>query len=181
MVMRRAMGLVALIALLGLVSCADRTPIQPLIGFGPGGPFPPPTPPTPATSGGPADSLLEANRALWSQSGITSYRYRFNWVCFCLPEYVQVVDIIVIDGAIVSVVDASTGQPVSDQARAYYKTIDELFDFMRHAIDFPASSFRFVYDANLGYPADTYVDYVAGMADDEKGFRILGLSPLRRQ
>jgi hypothetical protein len=31
----------------------------------------------------------------------------------------------------------------------------------------------------LGYPASTFVDYIAGMADEEKGFRIYGLIPLR--
>jgi len=177
---RRATWLIAVIAALGMVSCGDRTPFRPF-GFGLGpGPFPPPTPPTPVASSGPADSLLEVNRALWSSSGIDSYRYRFRWECFCGEEYVRVVDITVLHGAIVSVVEASTGRPVSERAAAYYRTIDGLFDFLRGAIDRPADSVRSTYDANLGYPVETYIDYVAQAIDDEISFRIYGLSPLRR-
>jgi hypothetical protein len=91
------------------------------------------------------------------------------------------VDIVVVDGAIVSVLDASTGRPVSKESAAHYRTIDGLFDFMRGAIDYPASSVRSAYDVNLGYPAETYVDYVAQAIDDELSFRVFGLSPLPRQ
>lgn len=172
---RRATWLVASILVLGLASCSDQSPVKPR-----SWPLPAPTPPTPATPSGPADSLLEANRALWSASGIDSYRYRFRWECFCGEDFVRVVDIIVVDGAIVSVLDASTGRPVSEEAAAYYRTIDGLFDFVRGAIDGPASSVQSVYDANLGYPAETFIDYAANAIDDELRFRIFGLSPIRR-
>src|SRR5688572_17768793 len=126
---RRATWPIGVIAMLAM-SCADRTPFQP---FGSGlwpAPLPAPTPPTLVTSGGPADSLLEANRALWASSGVDSYRYRFRWECFCTHEYVRVVDITVMNGVIVSVVEASTGRPVSEEAAAYYRTINGLFDFL---------------------------------------------------
>ena len=149
-----------------------------MVAFGPWWPaLPAPTPPTPAAVSGPADSLLEANRALWSSSGVDSYRYRFRWECFC-GDYVQVVDIVVVNGAIASVVDASTGRPVSAEVAARYRTIDGIFGFLREAIDRPADSVRAVYDANLGYPAEGHVDYVLQVADEEMGFRIYGLSPL---
>lgn len=176
----RALWLLALTAMLGLMSCADRTPVEPVVAFGPS-PLPAPTPPTPATPGDPPDSLLEANRALWNASGIESYRYRFGWECFCGTDYLRVVDIIVVNGAIESVLDASTGRPVSEEAAAYYRTIDGLFDYIRAAIDRPAASVRSVYDMNLGYPADTFIDYAFNWADDEIRFRIYGLSPLDPQ
>jgi len=181
-VTRRAIWLIASIAVLGLASCSDRTPFRSLMPLSPGwSPLGAPTPPTPATPGGPADSLLEANRTLWSASGINSYRYRFRWECYCSEDYVRIVDIVVVDGAVVSVLDASTGRPVSKEVAAYYRTIDGLFDFVRGAIDYPASSVRSVYDANLGYPVETDVDYVANAIDDELRFRVFGRSPLPRQ
>ena len=177
MTRKRAALLIAVIAILGVVSCSDQTPFQPLgLGVWPV----PPTPPTPLTSSGPADSLLEANRALWASSGVDSYRYRFRWQCFCMDEYVRVVDITVMNGAIVSVVDASTGRPVSEEAAAYYRTIEGLFEFLRVAIDYPADSFHSTYDANLGYPVETQIDYVTGIADEELNFQIYGLSPVLR-
>ena len=179
---RRLFGLIAVIAALGLVSCADNISVKPIVGFGPEvpQPLPAPNPPTPTNPSGPADSLLDAHRALWATSGFDHYRYRFRWECFCTEEFVRTVDITVMNDAVVSVLDASTGRPVPDEYVVYYETIEGLFDFMQNAIDFPASSFRFVYDANLGYPSETYVDYVAGMADDERGFRIYGLSPIEQ-
>lgn len=90
-------------------------------------------------------------------------------------------DITVKNGAIVSVVEASTGRPVSAEAMAYYRTIEGLFDFLRQGIDFPAASFRSTYDANFGYPVEADIDYVTGLADDEMSFQIYGLSPLQQQ
>src|SRR5262245_46171756 len=172
----------AVVTLLGLSSCADQSPVEPLFPLGPGPqPFPAPNPPTPATPSGPADSLLEANRALWVSLGVDSYRYRFRWLCFCTTDYVQVVDITVKNGAVTSVVEASTGRPVTAQQAAYYRTIDGLFVVLRDAIDRPASSMHTVYEANLGFPIETDIDYVAAMADDELSFQVYGLTPLTRQ
>jgi len=179
---RGVIGLMAVVALLGLGSCADETPVEPLFQLGPGPqPFPAPSPPTPAAPSGPADSLLEANRALWVSLGVDSYRYRFRWLCYCTTDYVQVVDITVRDGTIVSVVEASSGRPVTAQQAAYYRTIDDLFVLLRDAIDQPAHSIHTVYEANLGFPIETDIDYVANMADDELSFQVYGLTPLTRQ
>lgn len=174
---RRTIWLIALIAIVGLASCGDRTPGRPLVAIG----WMQLLAPTPGSSSGPPDSLLEANRALWSSSGIHSYRYRFRWECFCTTDYVRIVDITVLNGAIVSVVDASTGSPVSPDAAAHYRTIDGLFDLMRQAIDYPAASVRSAYDVKFGYPAESSIDYAAQVADDELSFRVYGLSPIRSQ
>ena len=158
--------LLAVMAVSGLASCSDRMPNRPLIA-GPG---------SPPNSGAPLDSTLEANRALWSASGIDSYRYRFRWECFCVLEHIRVVDITVKRGTLVSVVDAETGATLGPEDAAQYRTIDGLFDFVREAIDFPAHSVQAAFDPDLGYPAVGYVDYVAPIADDEQGFRVYGLS-----
>jgi len=161
--------LLLLTAVLALASCSQGTPTQPLT----------PTP-TPAPTGGtPTDSSLAANRARWMGAGLRSYRYRFQWICFCTTEYVRLVDITVSQGAIVSVVDATTGMRLSTQEAAQYRTIDGLFDFVRTSMDQNPARIDVAFDARLGFPSMAYVDYVAGMADEELGFRIYELTPLR--
>jgi hypothetical protein len=134
------------------------------------------TPPTYIVT---TDSTLEANRARWSSSRIHAYRYRFRWECYCTTDYVRLVDVTVMRGSIVSVVDVATGKPLGEQAMARYRTIDGLFDFLREAIDRPAASTRSAFDPDLGYPSGGYVDYVASVADEEMAFQIYALSPVR--
>jgi hypothetical protein len=167
---RAAGWLLLLTGPLGLVSCSDRVPNRPQVA-------PSDTPPTYIV---PTDSTLETNRALWLSSGIHDYRYRFRWSCFCTNEYVRLVDVTVMRGSIVSVVDVSTGTPLGVEAMAGYRTVDGLFDFLREAIDLPAESIRSAFDPHLGYPSATQVDYVANVADEEMAFQIYALSPLHR-
>src|SRR5258706_8471868 len=89
-----------LIVVLGLASCSEGTPTEPRVY----------TPAPAPTGGAPTDSSLSANQARWTAAGLRSYRYRFQWVCFCVTEYVRTVDITVDRGRIVSVVDAATGE-----------------------------------------------------------------------
>lgn len=120
----------------------------------------------------PDDSLLDANRDRWLESGVDSYRYRFRWVCFCVPDHVRAVDVTVLNGAVASVVDAETRQPLDAAEAANYRTILQLFDFLGDAIDRPAHDIRAGFDPTLGFPSEAYVDYVANIADEELGFRV---------
>ena len=163
--------LLPVMAVLGLASCSDRLPSQPAVrnlGVAPAGEIP-------------LGSRLEANRARWAASGIDVYRYRFRWECFCVSDDVRVVDITVAGGTVMSVTDAETREPLSAQAAARYRTIDGLFDFVRESIDYPAESIHADFDSNLGYPSMAYVDYVAGIADEELGFRVYALTPFQRR
>lgn len=168
--MRTYRWLLPLMIVLGLASCSERMPSQPQAGTPGPGPAP--------TGGAPTDSALAANRARWSASGIHSYRYRFRWECYCVTDYVREVEITVVRGAIASVVDAQTGERLDDQAAARYRTIDGLFDFVRESMDYPADWINVAFDSQGGYPLAAHVDYVAGMADEEMGFRVYGLSPI---
>ena len=96
---------------------------------------------------------------------------------FCAPEQVRVVDITVVHGIIESVVDAETGAPLVPSAAAQYRTMDGLFDFVRESIDYPAASVTAAFNPQLGYAAQAYVDYVANLADEEMGFRVVSLRP----
>jgi hypothetical protein len=157
-------------AVLGFASCSDRLPSQPGAG----------TVESQASSGPVSASLLQASRARWSDSHVDSYRYRFRWECFCGANYVRTVDITVTRGAVTSVTEAETGKPLTREEVAGYRTIEGLFDFVRGAIDHSAASVNGAFDPGLGFPSAVNVDYVAGMADDEIGFRIYSLTPATR-
>jgi hypothetical protein len=157
-----------LLVVLGLASCSERMPTQPYVGSD--GP--------PPAGGAPTDSSLAASRARWSATGILSYRYRFRWECFCASEYVRVVDITVVRGAITSVVDAENGEALDTQAASRYRTIEGLFDFIRESMDYPAERITVAFDSRLGYPLAAYTDYVLQMADEELGFRVYSLRPI---
>jgi hypothetical protein len=160
--------LLLLVVVLGLASCSKQMPSQPQVG----------TPGPAPTGSSPSDSSLAANQARWSAAGIQSYRYRFRWGCFCVPDFTRVVDITVIHGAVVSVVDAATGIKLDDQSAARYRTIDGLFDFVRESMDYPADYINVAFNSSLGYPLAANVDYVAGLADDEMGFSVFALIPI---
>lgn len=149
-------------------SCSQRIPSKPDVA----------TPPPPPTSGAPTDSSLAANLARWSGTGIDSYRYRFRWICFCVIEYVRVVEITVVRGAVVSVVDVDTGRTLDAQAVANYKTIEGLFKFVRESMDYSPAHIDVGFDPHLGYPSVAYVDYVSNIADDEQGFQAYALRPI---
>jgi hypothetical protein len=151
-------------AVVGFASCSGRMPSQPLVGAVP-------------TTGPVSDSVLQASLGRWSDAHVVSYRYRFRWNCYCTQDYVRMVDITVTRGVVVSVTDAQTGVPLSDQAAANYRTIDGLFDFVRGAVDGSVASVNGAFDPTLGYPSLVSVDYAANTADDEKGFQIFSLMP----
>lgn len=161
--------LLPLMVVLGLASCSERMPSQPLVVV-PG--------PVPAGST-PTDSSLAANQSRWSANGFDSYRYHFRWECYCVTDYVREVVITVVRGTIVSVVDAQTGVRLDDQATARYRTIDGLFDFVRESMNYPAHRIDVAFDSMRGYPLAAQVDYVALMVDEELGFRVWGLTPVR--
>jgi len=161
---RAVLWLLSAAAVAGFASCSGRMPSQPLVAAVP-------------TTGPVSDAMLQASQERWSDAQLASYRYRFRWNCFCTQDYVRLVDITVSHGVVASVTDARTGVPLGAQAATNYRTIDGLFDFVRGAVDGSAASVNGAFDARLGYPALVSVDYVANMADDEKGFQILSLTP----
>ena len=175
---RRYRWLLPLLVVLGLASCSERMPSQPQVAEPVPVPVPVPGPGPPPTGGTPTDSSLAANQARWAAAGLHSYRFRFRWECFCVPDYVRVVDIDVVQGIIVSVVDVETGERLDAEAAAQYRTIEGLFGFVRASMDYPADGINVAFDAGFGYPADARVDYVTGMADEEMGFRVFWLLPV---
>ena len=96
--------------------------------------------PTPSSDGTPvptalAQEQLDWARGLWEKNGQPSYRFVFNWRCFCPAKYTQLVDISVTDGTVRGVVTHESGTALADAAMGRYMTVIGLFEFIQDAID----------------------------------------------
>ncbi|MFP6897218.1 MAG: DUF6174 domain-containing protein [Roseibacillus sp.] len=115
------------------------------------------------------------NRQKWLSKGIQSYEFEFNWSCECSPDFTQSVVISVEHNSIVSIVARDTGNPIERSKWDYWKTVDELFDWIQEAIDGGGVNLErpesVTYDQELGYPATGYIDY-RFIADEEIGFEL---------
>ena len=134
--------------------------------------------PTPAPNGQQTNldqvsSELEMMQSLWESQNLDSYRFQFQWQCFCLPDYLETVWVTVEDGAITSVeaVDPNFEGTIPDMSE--FRTISGLFDLIRDGIENQAYEIRVTYNDTFGYPASAYIDYDFNMADEERGFEIL--------
>jgi hypothetical protein len=81
------------------------------------------------------------------------------------------------DGAVVSGT-GEDGQPLSAERLAEYVPVEGMFDFIEDAIDRDAYSVDVNYDAALGFPAHAAVDYIFGMADEERALQVHALTPV---
>ncbi len=119
-----------------------------------------------------AASELRAARQKWEKAGMENYTFRFRWQCFCIQEYVSLVELTVDGGEVVSGRYVEGDSALAGERLADYMSIDRLFDFIQEAVDRDAHSIRAEYHPDLGYPVDVYIDYDEMMADEEKGFTI---------
>ena len=122
--------------------------------------------------------LLAENRANWSKSGVTSYRYVISRSCECLPESAGPVTVEVRDGQVVSRRYGS-GAAVSPQYSEIFTTVPGLFEVIQEAVDLPAASLAVRYHQALGYPESIAIDWVAGAIDDEVSYRVNDFTILR--
>ena len=128
---------------------------------------------------GPGWLELSANRRKWDLAGPADYTYEFRRICYCLLEAVQAVRITVRDGAVESVVSASSGDPIPpDDVDDHFRvTIDSLFALVAAAAGGEADEVRVTYDPVLGYPREIFIDYYAMAIDDEMSFTAAMLAP----
>jgi hypothetical protein len=109
------------------------------------------------------DDALDA----WNAAGIAHYRFRMQRSCFCTPESTAPGLVEVLDGAIVSVVDPATSDPLAPE---FYRTLAELFDVAQNAIDLEVWMFSAAYDPVLGYPTEISIDVAEFLADDTTAY-----------
>lgn len=112
---------------------------------------------------------LTAARHKWDSQQLSSYSYRWTIVCYCRPRS-SFYTVNVINGSVVSVVDAD-GVPVALVAQdSPWQTIDQLFAEMQEYLPTRAE-----YDSVLGYPTLLEIGTIA----NDSGFMlsITDLSP----
>ncbi len=114
----------------------------------------------------PERDRLARHEALWRSQRITSYQFRYRQACYCLPETTAPVVITVRDGSIAEVVKVGSGEP-ADASAPFYRSVEQIFDVIRTAIDDGAESLTVGYDEQLGYPRSVSVDPRRQVADDE--------------
>ena len=125
----------------------------------------------------PDREALASTRARWEASGIDSYVFEFQRLCFCPPVVIRQVRIEVVDGAVSSAVYVDTGDPVDDPSVSV-PTIEDLFDEIQDAIDREADSLETEYDSQAGYPISVSIDYIEQAIDDEMAFTVPTLDVL---
>lgn len=120
---------------------------------------------------------LEANRAKWAAARIGTYDIDYHHTCDC-PAPADAT-VLVTDGSIISVRDSSSGQEVPDPPTGAtgFNSVDGLFDVIAGALHECVPGLYVEYDPQLGYPALTYIDPIAGSVGDEILIRIDAITP----
>ena len=112
---------------------------------------------------------LQTARARWQRSGIDSYAITVHRLCFC--GFVEPVRVTVEDGAIVSRIIVSTGEPLAARDAPYYPAVPGLFAIIEHASTSGADDLRTEFDATYGFPTVISIDWKVNWADDEVAYR----------
>ena len=113
---------------------------------------------------------LSVARRRWAQQGPPSYRYRFQYLCFCPSSLATPVEIQVRGGTVVAVLDPVTGRPVPSDARRPTPTVEGLFAVVEDAIERRVDWIDVQYDLVMGYPAVIRVDPNTRAIDEEYSY-----------
>ena len=132
---------------------------------------PAPTP-TPLTGLALAQFELDTHRNIWDQQSAADYRYGYRRNCFCIPEVVAPVLIVVRDNSVDTVHFQASDEYVPDEYldMELYTSIDGLFDIIQDAIDEDAAQVSVDYSPDFGYPQLAFIDYSELIADEELGW-----------
>lgn len=120
-------------------------------------------------------AALERARSRWEAGSVADYRLTLSHDCFCAPEARGPVVVRVERGAVTSRTYRDTGLPVGAEHERLFPDVDGLFAFIEEALDQEPSMFRARYDPATGHPLEVWVDYSAGIADEERGYTVQAL------
>ena len=115
------------------------------------------------------DDLDDARR-LWADADLGSYTMTLTRGCFCLEESIGPFEVTVEDGVVVSATREGETVP-TDRVL----TVDALFDVLEDAYRRDAHRVEVTYDPTQGYPTTFFIDYDAGVADEELGYTVENL------
>jgi hypothetical protein len=128
-----------------------------------------------------ADAELDAARARWQQAALVNYEYGYHKFCECHRESPPETTVTVRGGAVTNVRHRPAGStvdvPAADKNFEYYWTVDGLFGAIASALE-RGVQVRAVYDADLGFPREIYIDYDADFIGDELDLRLTGVARL---
>jgi hypothetical protein len=118
-------------------------------------------------------SKLSDAKARWERahtSNVTGYFCNYRLMCFCV--FTEPVQMTVSADSIVSIKEIQTRNVLPDSDFVYFWTVEKWFDWIGTTLDKNPYSASIQYDATFGYPRDIYVDFEAGIADDETRLNI---------
>lgn len=121
---------------------------------------------------------LNTHRLAWQAVGAVDYDFRFQRICFCVPDYVQPGLVHVRGGRIDSVEHPDTGGEFNPE---HYLTVGNIFDEAQQALDRDAIEVTLQYDPVLDYPTSLFIDIHRQLADDEIRYTASGLRVLPRR
>ena len=118
---------------------------------------------------------IAAAEARWEAHRPPAYSMIQVRGCYCLEETIGPVRIDVYHGSetlppVGSMTYVDTGEPVPDAYRRYFLTVEQLFAFVRSAIDRDAHRLRVELHEQWGFPEEISVDFTADAVDDEIGY-----------
>jgi hypothetical protein len=128
-----------------------------------------------------ADAELDAARARWERAALASYEYGYHKFCECHRESPPETTVTVRGDTVTGVrhrpAGSTTDVPAADKNLEYYWTVDGLFGAIASALE-RGVQVRTVYDAELGFPREIYIDYDANFIGDELDLRLTGVARL---
>ena len=116
------------------------------------------------------------NKTSWMNRNISKYKFDFNWSCYCVPNYTDVVTIYVENNAIVKIVNKQTKEEVENSSIATYYTLTELFEYIMQAYENHAYEIKCEYDESLSYIKSAFIDQIVNAIDDEMTFNVANFS-----
>jgi hypothetical protein len=128
-----------------------------------------------------ADAALDAARSRWQAARLSAYEYGYHKFCECHRESPPETIVSVRDGDVFRVRHRPAGStvevPAADKNFDYYWTVDGLFRLLATAFT-RGVTVRAVYDADLGFPREIYIDYDADFIGDELDLRLTAVTAL---
>lgn len=120
---------------------------------------------------GPRDQLDQA-RALWDDFEPAQYSYSVRRLCFCAPESIGPVRVLVTDGVVVDARYVASNDTVPTSYQSLFPPVEGLFDILEDAYDNEASDVDVTYDVQTGVPTEFFIDFIENAADDELGYEV---------
>ncbi|MER3524180.1 MAG: hypothetical protein C4326_08970 [Ignavibacteria bacterium] len=113
----------------------------------------------------------------WAAYNLKDYVIEQEMLCFCV--YRGVCKVVVRNGTVIDVIRQSDGVSIITEA-GRYKSVELLFSFAESVHPDSVAQLIGQYDARFGFPRYGYIDYDAGVADEELGYRTYSIERVVR-